>query len=147
MTLFLFLLLRLGLRIWLPLLSPRSTLPFAFWLPFCSSIPLTTRRSLKDDAGIAFLTLCWLRVCCCCCVGVFLGVFCVDELSRVGVWLGVLSPPGHSGEVCLGGLPSFLTFGELALLLGDVGSDDDNGGGSGVVGIIALLGLWIILLE
>jgi len=27
------------------------------------------------------------------------------------------------------------------LLLGDVGSDDSNGGGSGVVGIIALLGL------
>lgn len=65
----------------------------------------------------------------------FLGVFCV-ELSRLGV-----PSPFHSDAVCLAGLSSFRTFGELALLLGDVGSDDDNGGGSGVVGIIALLGL------
>lgn len=57
----------------------------------------------------------------------------------------MLSPPVHSGDVRLAGLPSFLTFGELALLLGDVGSDD-NGGGSGVVSIIALLGLSMILI-
>ena len=70
-------------------------------------------------------------------MGVFLGVFGV-ELSLLGVLLGVPSP-FHSG-VHLVGL-SVLILGGLPLPLGDVGSEEGNGGGSGVVGIIPLVGL------
>lgn len=60
------------------------------------------------------------------------------ELSLLGVLLGVPSP-FHSG-VHLVGL-SALKLGGLPLPLGDVGSEEGNGGGSGVVGIIPLVGL------
>lgn len=142
--LFLFLFGLLGLLAWLPLI-PLSALAF----PFCSSLGVLAEllvERLGVGAGVfrAFWFGGW--------VGVLRGVFWA-EFSRLGVALPLLIAGGgasaplpllfHCSEVrrLPPGLPSAGFGGLPVLLLGDVGSGQTAGGGSGVVGIMALLGL------
>ena len=121
----------------------RSGRVFGVWFAFCSSLFRGVRRSrgAEDGGGRGGVSR---RICCCCCwVGVFRGVFWV-ELSLLGVLLGVPSP--FQASCCLWGGLSLWFVGGVPLPLGDVGSDVEIGGagGSGVVEIIPLLGLWIL---